>query len=144
MKIRTKLILPISLTLFASFALFVLILVASQEGMQRKDLAARAETLSKLVSMTNTANVWNIDMPVIGANVDAFMENSEIIGIKVLDAAGVVMVERAKGAKDKGATEKAAIVKKVEIRKEEQAIGSVEVGFSDSQIRLRLRASASR
>jgi methyl-accepting chemotaxis protein len=130
MKIRAKLVLPISLALFAAFAAMVAVIIVDQGARQRRELEGRAANLSKLVAMTNEANIWNVAIPVISENITAFLEDPELVSIRILDLKGLALAEKTKDPKAHP-----VIVKKVDILHEKDLIGSAEVSFTDQVIR---------
>jgi methyl-accepting chemotaxis protein len=134
MRIRSKCIIPLSATLFLSFAAFVGYLIFDQSAKQSRSLAAKAETMSKLVAMTNVNNVWNFEIAVIEENMSAFLEEPEIVSIRILDGVGKALAEKAKTNAGK-----AVIAKKLEIKREGQVIGSAEISFTDELIRRSVR-----
>ncbi len=137
MKIRAKLIIPISAMLFVAFAGFVVYLVIDQSLRQNLGLVQKAVNTSDLVAMTNVNTVWNIDAKAIDENINSFLKDDEVIGIKVLDAKGNVLAQKSKDAKAK-----ATITKTVEIKHENELIGKAEVDFTNGVIARNIRALA--
>jgi hypothetical protein len=110
MKIRAKMMLPITVSLFVLFTVFIVYLVVDQSNKQNGQLNAKVETMSGVIAMTNAANVWNIESAGMEANLASFMGDREIVGIKLLDPQGNVMSQKAQDG-DKGAV----ITRKVDI-----------------------------
>jgi methyl-accepting chemotaxis protein len=123
--------------LFLSFAGFVVYLVTDQSSKQSLGLGHKAEISSDLIAMTNINTVWNIDTKAIEENIASFMKDAEIIGIKVLDAKGNVLAQKAADGKLG-----AAITKTVDIKHESEVIGKAEVSFTDALIKQNIRSLA--
>jgi methyl-accepting chemotaxis protein len=137
MKIKGKLVLPIAIMFFAAFALFVAYLIADQSASQDKALSRKADIMSKLVAMTNANSVWNMQTAAIEENLDSFLLDPEIVGIKILDAQGQPVAAKAKPQKSP-----AAIVRSADILRESKPIGKAEVSFTDAAIRANVGALA--
>jgi methyl-accepting chemotaxis protein len=134
MRIRGKLVVPISAMLFFAFAAFVGYLILDQSRKQANSLAAKAQTVSKLVAMTNVNTIWNFDTKAMDDNLSSFLEDADIVSIRLLDGAGNPVAEKAKA----GAAA-ASILKKLDILKDGQKIGAAEIAFSDAVIRANVR-----
>jgi methyl-accepting chemotaxis protein len=137
MKIKSKLVLPMSAMFFVAFALFVAYLIAYQGASQNKALAKKAGMMSTLVALTTSTPVWNMDVEGIKENLDSFLLDPEMVGIRILDTQGQPIAEK---AKPRAAS--AAIVEKVDISREGNPIGKAEVSFTDDLIRDNIRTLA--
>ena len=136
MNIRPKMILPIGLMLFVSFALFISYLVADQTNRQEAILKAKIATFSDLVAKTNAANVWNVDKPAIDENIKAFVKDADVVDIRILGTQDDVLAEATVPSVGK------PIVQAISIVRDGQEIGKAEVSFTDAHIKAGIRALA--
>jgi methyl-accepting chemotaxis protein len=137
MKIRSRMLLPIGIMLFLSFTAIMLFLVFDQSAKQNRQLGLKADNTAALVSMTNIYNVWNIDTKAMEDNLKSFLNDRDVDAIKILDAKGNVITSQAKDA-----NRKSLIVRNVDIKREGELIGKVEISFTDQYIKADIRSLA--
>ena len=135
MKIRSKLLLPISTMLFVSFTTFILYLVFDQSGEREAELKKKVEDTSTLIAMTNVSDVWNMDAGALAQNIASFMNDREITGVKIADAKGNVMAQ-----KTREGSLRSTITKTVDIERGTDRIGQVEIDFTDTYIKASIRS----
>ncbi len=79
--------------------------------------------------MTNIANLWSLDQASIEENIGAFLENREVLSIRIVDSAGIAMAEKAKKTE-----EKAAFRIDKEIKRGDDSLGMAQIDFSSAEI----------
>jgi methyl-accepting chemotaxis protein len=127
--IKYKLLLSIGLIFMISFVLFIVYLILDQSGKKNNDLLVKMENDSKLISMTNIVNVWNLDKLGIEQNLSTFLNMEEIISAEIKDAQDITILKKEKPKIGSLKT------KKLDIIRENSKIGSVEIMFTDYYIK---------
>jgi Methyl-accepting chemotaxis protein len=130
MKIRTKVILPMTLCLFAACTCFVAIMVIDQSSRLRHSLEQKASLMTNLLALTNIDGVWNLDKKPVEENLSAFLADEDIIALRVMTPDGKTFAEVKKDT-----LQKSFFTRKQDISRDKNKIGTIEASFSDAIVK---------
>ncbi len=135
MKLRGKLLVPITAAFFLGFTAFVLFLSLDQSHKKNAELLAYADVLTNLAATNNSAYLWNMDTQGLGQSLASFRKVREVVGIEIQDPQGnsVSKLEAEKKPP-------ALFVKKADILHEADKIGVAILTFTDSFARAEVAA----
>jgi methyl-accepting chemotaxis protein len=135
MRLRGKLLLPITAAFFLGFTAFVVFLSLDQSHKKKAELVAYAEVLTNLAATNNSAYLWNMDTQGLNQSLASFRKVREVVGIEIQDSQGNSV---AKLEADKKPP--ALFFKTAEILHESDKIGLASLTFTDSFARAEVAA----
>jgi len=130
MRLRGRLLVPTIVVFFAGFTAFIVFLSLDQSRKKTAELASYSDNLTALAATANSAYLWNFDTEGLGLSLASFNKIREVVAIEILDAKGN-SVAKLSDPKRPAAT----IVKKADIRHENDVIGVAILGFTDAYAR---------
>jgi methyl-accepting chemotaxis protein len=126
-RLRGKLLVPIIIVFLVGFASFIVYLSLDQSREKDAELQNYATTLTTLAATVNSAYLWNVDTQGLNQSLGSFREIREVVGIDVLDAAGLSVAKLEAEKKPPN-----LIVKKADIAHDGDKIGVIVLTFTDS------------
>jgi methyl-accepting chemotaxis protein len=135
MRLRGKLLVPITAAFFLGFTAFVLFLSLDQSHKKNAELLAYAEVLTNLAATNNSAYLWNMDTQGLGQSLASFRKVREVVGIEIQDSQGNSVSKLEADKKPP-----ALFVKKADILHEADKIGVATLTFTDSFARAEVAA----
>jgi methyl-accepting chemotaxis protein len=135
MRLRFKLVIPLTVVFFVSFSCFVAFLIADQSNKKRNEIRNKLAVTVELIAMTNELFLWNLDSEGMGKSLASFGKDEDIAAIVVKDLDGnVVSQYSAPAAKPVLFSLEAKIIH------EGQAIGTAGLTITDANKRAELQA----
>lgn len=126
MNLRSKLLLPISGSLFVSFFGAYIFVDIQQTKRMKADFSLKVESMTEYVSTSNAAYVWNIDTTGLETSLNSFLKDREVVRIEILDPQGNTM-----SAVEDADDSRASTVTEREIHNADSVIGLARVSFTD-------------
>lgn len=135
MKLRAKLLIPITTVFFLGFAAFILFISLGQSRRKTAELDAYAEILTNLAATNNSAYLWNINTDGMNQSLASFRKIPEVVSIEIQDTAGNSLSKHEAEKKPP-----ALFVKSADILYEGEKIGVAILTFTDSFARAEVAA----
>ena len=88
MRLRTKLLIPISVTFFLGFSFFVVFVSVDQSRRKTTELDVYAEVLTNLAATTNSAYLWDVNYAGMNQSLSSFGKIREVVKIEIQDSVG--------------------------------------------------------
>jgi len=133
-KLKNKFAIPIIIVLCLLFVLFIFYQIREHRRSGRVYLKQKSERVTKLLALTNSSNLWNIDIETLKVSTSAFFDDLDLREIIIRDISGeefVNLKRDVKGGND--------ILKKVPIIYKDKKIGFVETCVTDFYFEQNLR-----
>ena len=96
MNIRMKLVMPIGVVVIIAFSFFVIFIISDQSRKRSASLDEKAENYAQLVAITNIISVWNVEQDAMRENIEVFVNDPDITGIRLVDPNGGILAEASK------------------------------------------------
>ena len=135
MKLRAKLLFPITTTFFIGFIAFILFISLDQSRRKTAELDAYSEVLTNLAATNNSAYLWDLNVDGLTKSLSSFQKVREVVSIEIQDAQGdsIAKLEAEKQPP-------ALFVKSEDILNEGDKIGVATLTFTDSFARAEVAA----
>ncbi len=130
MRLRGKLLLPIIIVFFVSFAAFIVYLSLDQSRKKGAELLTYADNLTSMAATVNSVYLWNFDTQGLDQSLGSFRKIREVVAIEILDAKGNSVAKLEADKKPPN-----LIVKKADIAHGGDKIGVAELTLTDSYSR---------
>jgi len=127
MKLRAKLLIPITSVFFIGFIAFILFISLGQSKRKMAELISYSEVLTDLAATNNSAYLWNLNTDGMNQSLASFQRIPIVVGIEIQDATGKSL--------SKSEAKKQPLnlfVKKADILYEGEKIGTATLTFTDS------------
>lgn len=127
MKLRAKLLIPITATFFLGFAAFVVFISLDQSKRKKAELDIYTDVLTNLASMNTSAYLWDMNTVGLNQSLSSFRDVREVVSIEIQDAMGTSLVKQEADKKPP-----TLFVKTSDIRYDNEKIGAAILTFTDS------------
>jgi len=127
MKLRAKLLIPITSVFFIGFIAFILFISLGQSKRKMAELISYSEVLTDLAATNNSAYLWNLNTDGMNQSLASFQKIPIVVGIEIQDATGKSL--------SKSEAKKQPLnlfVKTAAILYEGEKIGTATLTFTDS------------
>jgi methyl-accepting chemotaxis protein len=138
MRLRAKLLIPISSAFFLCFLAFVVFISLDQSHRKKAELLSYAEVLTNLAAMNTGSHLWDMNAEGLDQSLASFRKVREIVGIEIKDAQGNTVSKLEADKKPP-----ALFVKTADILHEGEKIGVATLTFTDSFARVEVAAITS-
>ena len=130
MKLRHKFTIPSVVILTVVFTLSIGYLVSEEVKKGEVKLNKKIKLFSKLIPKLSASPIWNMEYEGLKTDLQPFIEEEEVTSIIIRDNYKEKVVNLTSKDKIKG-----GITKKIEIKKDNEKVGELEISFSDFYIK---------
>lgn len=129
MNIRNKFVIPTLLVSLITFSIWATYMVNDEKVKLLDQFGKKRTQLKTLAALVNVEALWNFDYKGVEVNTKAFLDDEDIVRIEVKDISGEKIYSEFKEHNVQD-----IIIEKVEIKKESEKIGEIEIHFSKKRI----------
>lgn len=139
MNIQNKFTIPTILFSIITFFIFGVLLISDYKAKLESDFLSKKNRTSLLASLVTSEPLWNFDYKGVEANIEAFLDDEDIVRIHVRDTNGETILNEFKKHDTKN-----IVIEKSIISKGDEKLGEIEIHFSKQRINNILRESTIR
>lgn len=134
MNIRNKFVIPTLLISILTFSIWSFYMVVDEKKKLLEDFDKKKIQIKTLAALVNVESLWNFDYKGVEVNTKAFLDDDDdVVRIEVRDISG----EKVYGEfKEHNITD--IVIEKIEIQKDKEKIGEIEIQFSKKRINDRI------
>ena len=137
LKLRNKFLIPAIGIMFVSLLGFTIYLIHNQKIRDEAQLRDKADRITRLLAYSTADSLWDLTQNKMDNICKAFFEDNEVTAIRIKDGRDYEFVKLSKEIK--GTND---IIKKTDIIKDNEKIGTAEVVFSNYHIEENLSSIA--